>query len=101
MDDKTKPIPEDEEIAIIALTGDDGNEIQCEHFLTLSYDDELYAAVHPLDDKEEGSVYFMKLIKASDKKDILEVVDNEILSQELFNEFMQLLDEMEENRGEE
>lgn len=97
MDDREKAIPEDEEIEIITLTGDDGKDVQFEHLLTLSYDEGLYAVVHPQDDPEEGSVYFLEITKDADGEDVLKVVENDILSQELFDEFMKLLDEMDED----
>ena len=85
---------QNDEIMEITLIGDDGQPIIFEHILTFMYEDERYMALAPADfiDEEEEKIVFMHLVKAGGE-DTLEPVENEVLLDELFEVFCELMDE--------
>ena len=88
----------------ITLVDEGGNEITFMHILTFMYEDERYMALAPADtdeDAEEAEIVFMHIVKA-DGEDGLEPVENEVLLDELFEVFCELLDgDDEDEDGEE
>lgn len=83
-----------EEPMEITLIDEGGNEIAFMHILTFMYEDERYMALAPADtdeDAEEAEIVFMHIIKAGGE-DGLEPVENEVLLDELFEVFCELLD---------
>ncbi|MCR5611949.1 MAG: DUF1292 domain-containing protein [Clostridiales bacterium] len=78
----------------ITLIDEGGNEVTFMHVLTFMYEDERYMALTPSDtdeDAEEADIVFMHIVKA-DGEDGLEPVENEVLLDELFEVFCELLD---------
>ncbi len=93
-----------DEIMEITLIGEDGEPIVFEHILTFMYEDERYMALAPADcaDEEEEELVFMHVVK-SKGEDALEPVENEVLLDELFEVFCELIeedDDEEDNGGE-
>ena len=91
----------------ITLIGEDGQPIIFEHILTFMYEDQRYMALAPADfiDEEEEEIVFMHIVR-SKGEDSLEPVENEVLLDELFEVFCELMDggedvEDEEDGGEE
>lgn len=80
---------------IVTLIDDSGREVCFEHILTFPYESEKYAALVPQEqiDSDEAEVVFVKITKTDDG-DVYVPVDNEILLDELFEEFNILLDEL-------
>lgn len=87
---------------IVILIDDSGREVRFEHIITFPYEFEKYAALVPQEqaDGEEAEVVFVK-IKKTGEGDVYIPVDNEILLDELFDEFNGLLDELYQEGGEE
>lgn len=86
----------------ITLVDEGGDEITFMHILTFMYEDERYMALAPADtdeDAEEAEIVFMHIVKAGGE-DGLEPVENEVLLDELFEVFCELLDGDDED-GEE
>lgn len=99
-----KDLPEDiGEIKAITLVGEDGAEVEFEHVLTFMYENERFMALIPagLEDDEEAELVFMRVRPDKAKGDRYEVVENEVLCDELFEVFCELMDELDEEDGEE
>lgn len=90
----------------IVLIDDNGEEAHFAHLMTFSYEDERYVALEPisedtdLDEEEEAEVVLFHI--SQDKgEDVYESIDNEILQNEVFDEFLRLVDEEDEEADEE
>ncbi len=89
---------QDDGVVEITLVGDDGSEETFEHVLTFMYDNERYMALIPsgLANEDEAELIFMHIEpRKLDGEDAYAVVDNEVLQEELFQVFCDLIDEME------
>ena len=85
-------------VTLIAENGDGEDFL---HILTFPYEGEKYAALVPQEqaDEEEPELLFVRLAK--DREGTVYIpVENEVLLEELFEEFDSLLDEIEDD-GEE
>ena len=82
----------------IILLDDTGEESHFSHILTFMYENERYVALEPVeegvdtDDEEEAEVVLFHITKDKDE-DVYESIDNEILQNEVFDEFLRLMDE--------
>ena len=85
---------ENEEFETVTLVTDEGEEVDFAHIMTFAYEGAKYAALVPEDqlDEDEPEVLFMR-IDRDDEGDAYIPVDNEVLLDELFAEFVSLLDE--------
>ena len=101
-DDIRKDIPEEElPEGIIELTDEDGVTTQFEYLDTIEYQDELYVALMVLSDEEtddeEGEVLILKIEKDPEtQEDIYVSVDDDEVSQAVFDKFMAMIDEEDE-----
>lgn len=86
------------ELEIVALIGNDGEKEEFVHELTFKYEGALYAAVTPIAqmNDDEAEIIFLR-IDRSNSGDVYSLIDNEVLLDELFDEFLNLLDEMDED----
>ncbi|MCR5808453.1 MAG: DUF1292 domain-containing protein [Clostridiales bacterium] len=84
---------ENYEGAVITLIADDGTPIDFEHVLTFMYDNERYMALTPAIDTEdeEADIVFMRVEKV-DGEDGLAPIENEVLLDELFEVFCDLME---------
>ena len=96
-------IPEEEELpeGIIELTDEDGVTSQFEYLTTIEYEGELYVVLMLLDDEEqddeEGEVLILKIEKDPETdEDIYVSVDDAAVSQAVFDQFVAMMDEEEE-----
>lgn len=84
----------------VLLLDEDGNETHFAHLLTFLYEGERYIALEPLEegaarsDAEAEVVLFC--VKRGKDGDVYEPVESEILANEVFDEFLRLMDEREE-----
>ncbi|MBO6061603.1 MAG: DUF1292 domain-containing protein [Clostridia bacterium] len=91
-----------DELPVITLVDEEGNPSEFGHVLTFMYENERYMALAPTsvaddaDEAEEVEIVFMHVVKAGGE-DALELVDNEVLLDELFEVFCELMDEDEED----
>lgn len=93
-----------EDASVITLVGEDGNAREFEHILTFMYENERYMALAPsdlindedADDDDEIEIVFMRIDKQNGE-DALTPVENEVLMDELFEVFCELLEGEEED----
>ena len=104
MNDENK-IPEEmeEELpeGIIELTDEDGVTSQFEYLTTIDHEGELYVvlmlAQDEEEDDEEGEVLILKIEKDPETdEDIYVSVDNDEISQAVFDKFLAMMDEEED-----
>ena len=102
-DDKNNNIPQEEELpeGIIELTDEDGVTSQFEYLTTIDHEGELYVVLMLLDDEtqddEEGEVLILKIEKDPETdEDIYVSVDDDDISQAVFDKFLTMMDEEEE-----
>lgn len=102
-DDIKNNIPEEEELpeGIIELTDEDGVTSQFEYLTTIEHEGELYVVLMLLEDEEqdddEGEVLILKIEKDPETdEDIYVSVDDDAISQAVFDQFVAMMDEEEE-----
>ena len=96
-------VPQEDELpeGIIELTDEDGVTTQFEYLTTIDHEGELYVVLMLLGDEqqddEEGEVLILKIEKDPETdEDIYVSVDDEEVSQAVFNKFLVMMDEEEE-----
>ena len=99
-DDMKNNVPEEEELpeGIIELTDEDGVTSQFEYLTTIDHKGELYVVLMLLDDEtqddEEGEVLILKIEKDPETdEDIYVSVDDDDISQAVFDKFLAMMDE--------
>lgn len=101
-DDIKNMIPEEElPEGIIELTDEDGVVNQFEYLTTIQYEGEEYIVLMLVEDEEqddeEGEVLILKIEKDPETdEDIYVSVDDEAVSQAVFEQFMAMMDNEEE-----
>lgn len=102
-DDFNKDIPEEEELpeGIIELTDEDGVTTQFEYLTTIDYNDEKYVVLMVLEDEEkddeEGEVLILKIEQDPEtQEDIYVTIDDEDVSNAVFQQFLDMMEEEEE-----
>lgn len=80
----------------ITLSDEDGNEMEFEHLDTMEYNGETYMAFIPAEMSlsDEAELVILKVVKENDEE-VLISVDDELLLNTLFEEFIARLDESE------
>ena len=87
---------------VVILLDEDGKETEFEHILTFVYEGERYVALSPMDmdasfnADQEREVIMLKIVN-KDGEDTYSSIDNEVLLNEVFDAFLELMDEMEED----
>lgn len=86
----------EEEYNEVTLLDDSGKEVRFDHLLTFFYEKEKYIALMPLDDVEQMDEGEVLLLHVVDKggEEIYEIIENEVLLEEVFNEFLELFEEV-------
>ena len=86
----------------IVLLDENGEESSFVHVLTFTYEGEKYIALEPAEeqDDEEAEIVLLK-VETKDGQDYYSTIDNEILLNEVFDEFLDIVDEMEGEDSEE
>lgn len=102
-DENKNNIPEEEEIpeGIIELTDEDGVTTQFEYLTTIDHEGELYVVLMVAQDEEtdddEGEVVILKIEKDPETdEDIYVSVDNDDISQAVFEKFVAMMDQEED-----
>ena len=86
----------EEQNTIVTLIDEQGKEVDFDLVATFDYEKKRYAALIPLDDVEnvgEDEVVLLEIVRTSDGE-IYRPIENDILLDEVFNEFLEILDEM-------
>lgn len=91
-----------EEDFIVKLLDDDGNEVEYVLLDSIEYDGHTYVYLVPKEqvELEEQDLYIMEYIENEDGV-VFETIENEILLNELFNEYLATLDDEEIEEDEE
>ncbi len=86
----------------VVLLDENGEEARFSHILTFLYEGERYVALEPVEADaeppvmdEEAEVVLMRIVRGEDG-DIYQPVENEVLLDEVFGRFLELMDELEE-----
>lgn len=100
-DDIKNNIPEEElPEGIIELTDEDGVTSQFEYLTTIDHEGELYVVLMLMQEEEndeEGEVLILKIEKDEETdEDIYVSVDDEAISQAVFEKFLAMVEEEEE-----
>ena len=99
--DMEKNVPELED-NIIELTDEDGVTTQFEYLTTIEHEDKLYVVLMVLEgaadeeNEDEGEVLILEIAKDENGEDVYVSVEDEAVSQEVFNKFIALMDEEED-----
>lgn len=103
MADDIKNVTPEEELpeGIIELTDEDGVTSQFEYLTTLDHEGEMYVVLMLVEDEEEddeeGEVLILKIEKDPETdEDIYVSVEDEAVSQAVFEKFLALMEEEEE-----
>lgn len=98
-EDKINNIPENDEDNIVELTDEDGNVTQFEYITTIPYEGEEYVVLMVLDEDgnepedDEGEVIILQIEKDENDEDIYVSVDDDEITQKVFDLFMASMDE--------
>ncbi|MDY3278811.1 MAG: DUF1292 domain-containing protein [Eubacteriales bacterium] len=103
-DDIKNNIPEEEDLpeGIVELTDEEGVTSRFEYLTTIEHEDELYVVLMLLKDDEEtddedGEVLILKIEKDPETdEDIYVSVDDDDVSQAVFDKFVAMMDEEED-----
>ncbi len=96
-DETMNNIPEEED-NIVELTDEDGTVSRFEYLSTIPYEGEEYVVLMVLDDQdsaeeEDGEVIILQIDKDENGEDIYVSVDDDSVSQAVFDKFMEAMDE--------
>ena len=96
----------EEQSTIIELVDESGNNVKFDLVMTFDYEGKRYAALLPVDSVEgvgDDEVVLLEVVKDKGGENFVSI-DNPVLLDEVFNEFIELFDEMadgdDEDEGE-
>jgi uncharacterized protein YrzB (UPF0473 family) len=96
----------EEQSTIIELIDESGNNVKFDLVMTFDYEGKRYAALLPVDSVEgvgDDEVVLLEVVKDKGGENFVSI-DNPVLLDEVFNEFIELFDEMadgdDEDEGE-
>lgn len=95
---------EHDEERIVELIADDGTPVAFEHLLTLEHQGASYVLLTPVNpetEDEEGSVVVMRIDRDAEGEECYVVEEDEEVCDAVFERFQQILDEEDEEDGEE
>ena len=93
----------EEQNTLVTLIDEQGKEVEFDLVATFDYEKKRYAALIPLDDVDsvnEDEILILEIVKTADGE-IYRPIENDILLDEVFNEFLEILDEMADGDEEE
>ena len=86
----------EEQNTLVTLIDEQGKEVEFDLVATFDYEKKRYAALIPIDEVEnvdENEVVILEIVKTPDGE-IYRPIENDVLLDEVFNEFLEILDEM-------
>ena len=86
----------EEQSTIIELIDESGNNVKFDLVMTFDYEGKRYAALLPVDSVEgvgDDEVVLLEVVKDKGGENFVSI-DNPVLLDEVFNEFIELFDEM-------
>ena len=93
----------EEQNTIIELIDESGNTVKFDLVMTFDYEGKRYAALLPIDSVEnvgDDEVVLLEVVKDKGGENFV-TIDNPVLLDEVFNEFIELFDEMADGGDEE
>ena len=93
----------EEQNTIIELIDESGNTVKFDLVMTFDYEGKRYAALLPVDEVEsvgDDEVVLLEVVKDKNGDNFVSI-DNPVLLDEVFNEFIELFDEMADEDDEE
>lgn len=84
-----------EENTIVTLLDENGKEVQFDLVMTFDYEGKRYAALLPMDDVDgvaDDEVVLLEIVREGGDE-IYQAIENPVLLDEVFNEFIELFDE--------
>ncbi len=93
----------EEQNTLVTLIDEQGKEVEFDLVATFDYEKKRYAALIPIDDVDtvgEDEIVILEIVKTPDGE-IYRPIENDILLDEVFNEFLEILDEMADGEEEE
>ena len=93
----------EEQSTIIELIDESGNNVKFDLVMTFDYEGKRYAALLPVDNVEgvgDDEVVLLEVVKDKSGENFVSI-DNPVLLDEVFNEFIELFDEMADEDDEE
>ena len=93
----------EEQNTLVTLIDEQGKEVEFDLVATFDYEKKRYAALIPIDEVEnvdEDEVVILEIVKTPDGERYLPI-ENDVLLDEVFNEFLEILDEMADGDEEE
>jgi uncharacterized protein YrzB (UPF0473 family) len=84
--------------SIITLTDESGREVDFDLVCTFDYENKRYAALFPIEKVEgvEDDEVMLLEVKGDGQETVFDPIENEVLLDEVFNEFMEIFDDMVE-----
>ncbi|MDR0928982.1 MAG: DUF1292 domain-containing protein [Oscillospiraceae bacterium] len=89
---------------VVELIGEDGAAVRFEHLMTLEHGEGTYVLLTPVEPEtpdEEGMVVIMRIGKDDDGADCYIVEEDEAILDAVFEKFMALVEEEEDDEDEE
>ena len=93
----------EEQTTVIELVDESGNTVKFDLVMTFDYEGKRYAALLPVDNVEgvgDDEVVLLEVVKDKSGENFVSI-DNPVLLDEVFNEFIELFDEMADGDDEE
>ena len=93
----------EEQNTIIELIEESGNKVKFDLVMSFAYEGKRYAALLPVDEVEnvgDDEVVLLEVVKDKNGDNFVSI-ENPILLDEVFNEFIELFDEMADGEDEE
>ena len=93
----------EEQTTVIELVDESGNIVKFDLVMTFDYEGKRYAALLPVDNVEgvgDDEVVLLEVVKDKSGENFVSI-DNPVLLDEVFNEFIELFDEMADEDDEE
>ena len=93
----------EEQNTVIELVDESGTTVKFDLVMTFDYEGKRYAALRPIDNVEnvgDEEVVLLEVVKEKGGENFV-TIDNPVLLDEVFNEFIELFDEMADGDEEE
>ena len=89
----------EELINVVTLVDENGHEVQFDHLMTFDHEKKRYIALMPMEEVEgigEDEVLIMQIKKDDNGEDTYVPVENPVLLEEVFDTFLELREELDE-----
>lgn len=83
----------------VVLLDENNNEVKFDHVLTFMHEEEKYIALLPLEKVKNVADDEVVLLHVVEKngEDVYENIENEVLLEEVFDKFLELMEELDED----